>query len=131
MITGFSREARGGQVMILTVLALGGTILGATTIAGLLMLYQLRQTSDLASSAKAITAADAGIEWSFYNLFCKEASKDPCPMPPLDTFSNGASVKVTCYDSAGQDADCAGDSVRTIRSIGTSGNASRAFEANF
>ena len=48
--------------MILTVLALGGAVLGATTVAGLLMLYQLRQTSDMANSARAIFAADAGTE---------------------------------------------------------------------
>ncbi len=34
--------------MILAVLALGGTMLGATAIAGFLMLYQIRQSTDFA-----------------------------------------------------------------------------------
>ena len=117
--------------MVLTVLALGGTILGATTIAGLLMLYQLRQTSDLASSAKAITAADAGMEWAFYNLFCKGDSTKPCPAPAPGPFVNGATVVVTCFDAVGEETSCEGDAMRSIRSVGTSGNASRAFEAAF
>jgi hypothetical protein len=117
--------------MVLTVLALGGTILGATTIAGLLMLYQLRQTSDLASSAKAITAADAGMEWAFYNLFCKGDTTKPCPAPEPGPFVNGATVVVSCYDGAGEDVACDSDNMRSIRSVGSAGNASRAFEAAF
>ena len=40
--------SRSGQVMIITILALGGTLLGATTVAGLLTLYQIRNSTDLA-----------------------------------------------------------------------------------
>ena len=46
--------------MLLAVLTLGATMLGATTIAGLLMVYQIRQTTDFENSAKAVFAADAG-----------------------------------------------------------------------
>lgn len=135
--------------MILTVLALGGAILGATTIAGLLMLYQIRQTTDLANSGKAIYAADAGLEWSLYNWFCKD---DPlktgyCPLPSAATWdaktfllTNGASVNVTvtqtCFDNAGHEvASC--DPATTVatsttfKSLGKSGNSSRAFGLTF
>ena len=61
-------KPKSGQVMLITVVALSGTLLGATTIAGLLMLYQLRQASDIANSAKAIMAADAGLEWRIYKF---------------------------------------------------------------
>ena len=43
-----------GQVMLLAVLVLSGTILGATTIAGLLMLNQLRQATNIGLSMQAI-----------------------------------------------------------------------------
>ncbi len=121
--------------MILTVLALGGTILGATTIAGLLMLYQLRQTTDMANSARAIFAADAGTEKAFYDLFCaNDSSKLPCPSPDL-TFQNGASVQIVCYDGSGNIIspcpDKSGTPVKRIRTLGHAGDSYRAFEVNF
>jgi|SRR3989344_894756 len=114
-----------GQVMILSVLALGGTILGATTIAGLLMVYQLRSTSDVANSAKAIFAADTGIDWMMYQ-FAKPDSTDSGPM-----FSNGASFTATCYDSFSNAVDCRDPSAVTFHSVGRSGNSYRALELNF
>src|SRR3989338_10873566 len=77
-----------GQIMLLTVLALSGTILGATTIAGLLMVYQIRQSNDIVNSTKAIFAADAGLEWRLYKFFkfdsqaCKDCPDGgACPQP--------------------------------------------------
>ena len=55
--------------MILTVLIVSGTILGATTIAGILMLNQIRQATNVEHSLQAIFAADAGLEWELYNNF--------------------------------------------------------------
>lgn len=114
-----------GQVMILSILAIGGTILGATTIAGLLMVYQLRSTSDVANSAKAIFAADTGIDWMLYQ-FSKPSSTDPAP-----AFSNGASFTATCYDSSSRIVDCRNASAVTFRSVGRSGTSYRALELNF
>jgi hypothetical protein len=51
-----------GQAMVLTTVMLGGLMLIATSIAGLLMFYQLKQANDAASSAAGIFAADAGLE---------------------------------------------------------------------
>ena len=116
--------------MLLTILALGSTLLGATTIAGLLMLYQIRQATDLGNSAKAIFAADAGIEQAYYNLSCAEdPSKDPCPAES-PVFTNGASLVVTCFNAI-IEAACSGDEVTRIRSVGHGGSSFRAFEANF
>ncbi len=75
-----------GQAMILATLTLGGTILGVTTIAGLLMTYQIRQTTNLENSAKAIFAADAGIQCGLYNFF----QAPPTPCPTTLTLPNGA-----------------------------------------
>ncbi len=114
-----------GQAMIMTIIALGGTILGATTIAGLLMLYQIRQASDLANSNRSIFAADAGVEWGLYDFF------NPSSTIASPTFSNGAQVTVTCYDSAGASNACSSASTTAIRALGQAGGVSRAFELSF
>ena len=66
-----------GQVMILTVLIVSGTILGATTIAGILMLNQIRQATNVEHSLQAIFAADAGLEWELYNNFVEKSYDKP------------------------------------------------------
>lgn len=138
------KAGREGQVMILTVLALGGAILGATTIAGLLMLYQIRQATDLANSGKAIYAADAGLEWTLYNWFCGPATKSPCPAPSQQVWNsktlplgNNATAEVSqyCFDSLGAQISPCDDSTNasstTFKSLGSSGNSSRAFGLSF
>ncbi len=96
--------------MLLTVLALGGAILGATSIAGLLMLYQIRATTDTAHSAQAVFAADAGTEWAEYVYFCYLAAP-PCADPastPYPSFNTplGATATTTCYDEYGSTTFC-------------------------
>jgi hypothetical protein len=125
-------NGRSGQIMVLTVLALGGTILGATTIAGLLMLYQIRQTTDLSNSARAIFAADAGMEHAFYDLFCSsDSNKSPCPLSSGVVFMNGSSVDILCLDRDNRAIDCNDSGVRRVRAVGRAGSATRAFEAGF
>lgn len=74
--------------MLLTVLIVSGTILGATTIAGLLMLYQIRQATNFGQSLQALFAADAGLEWQLYRLLID----DTYPKPDLSDA--GADVLV-------------------------------------
>ncbi len=73
-----------GQAIILTTVMLGGLMLSATAIAGLLMFYQLRQANDAAGSAMAVFAADAGLEAGSY---CYFYGSDPIPSPPLPNNS--------------------------------------------
>lgn len=115
--------------MILTTLTLGGALMGATTIAGLLMLYQIRQGADVNHSARALFAADAGIEWGLYNLLCSEdPAKQPCPINRVPRFNNGATVTVECLNDAGVRVnDCNPTETVTIKSLGRSGNTARAF----
>lgn len=128
-----------GQVMILTVLTLGSTILGATTIAGLLMLYQIRQSTDLANSGRAVFAADAGVEWALYNFECSLRAGVPCSETAKPVFSNRATLDAVCYDHCGAPTSCTslavlGDSCSgayEVRSVGTAGSASRAFRNAF
>jgi uncharacterized protein YggU (UPF0235/DUF167 family) len=123
------KKNKSGQAMLLAVLALGGTMLGATTIAGFLMLYQIRQATDFENSAKAIFAADAGTEWALYSYF-----KPPqAPLPGTNgTLSNGAMVEISCYDASGTVlATCDTTSSAYAISKGTFGDTKRAFEVDF
>jgi len=103
-----------GQVMLLTVLVLSGTALAATTIAGILMVYQIRQTTNVSDSAKAIFAADSGIEWEAYKF--NKGIPQPAPV-----FTNGASVETQIIPS----------SSLHVKSIGHAGKVSRALELTF
>lgn len=127
------RQGRSGQAMLVAVLALGGSILGATTVAGLLTLYQIRATTDTANSAKAIFAADAGTEWAQYNYYCA-ANPGECPAGATTTqptFSgSGATAAISCYDNYGATgAPIPCDSTSTVVAIssGVANGAERAF----
>ncbi len=73
--------------MLLTTLVLSGVILAASTVAGLLMLYQIRQAGNAAQSASALAAADAGIEYELYKFMTQDCSV------AAPVFKNGATVK--------------------------------------
>ncbi len=112
--------------MLLTVMALGGTLLGATTVAGLLMLYQIRQSTDLQNSAKAIFAADAGLETSLY-----ESQYGSLPGVFNPGFSNGASYNRYCSNASSTPLACSDINVQVIKSVGESGQVVRALQATF
>jgi hypothetical protein len=95
---------RSGQVMLLTVLIVSGAIVGATTIAGLLMLYEMRQATNFSQSLQALFAADSGLEWKLYQLF-----HDAEYPPPAFSPEAQADVVVT------------GDAKTSIRSLGCAG----------
>ena len=122
------RGSRSGQAMLLAVLMLGATMLGATTIAGLLMAYQIRQTTNFADSAKSIFAADSGTEWALYNYF-PNSGQTPTPLPVLS--SSGASTSVTCYDSSSTPSPCTASSSAYGIAAGMSGGTRRAFFVDF
>lgn len=98
-------QKREGQVMLLTVLVLSAVFLSATIIAGLLMVYQLSQVTQVVDSAQAIYAADAAIERALFQIFrCNSdfgsgavclIPGDPStcgPFPPLNNSSNPANI---------------------------------------
>ncbi len=126
-------NGRSGQAMLVAVLALGGAILGATTVAGLLTLYQIRATTDTANSAKSIFAADAGAEWAQFNYYCA-ANPGQCPAgstTTLPTFAgSGASTTVSCYDNyaaTGTPISCNNTSTVVAIANGMANGAERAF----
>ena len=119
MTTSFHPQPRRGQVLMLTTLTIGGVLFGAMTIAGLLMVYQIRQAGDIANSAKAIFAADTGIEWGLYQFFKPGTGATP-------QMQNGTTFTTKCLPVA----DCTDITTAHIISVGTSANAKRAFELN-
>jgi len=118
--------------MILTVLMLGGVILGATTIAGTLLLYQLRATTDSANSAKAIFAADAGVQSALFDFYCADDSR--CNLPGIfasSSFVNKSSVSVECYDASNATTSCGDPNAVSAVTVGTAGQSSRSFFLTF
>src|SRR3989344_1600154 len=111
-----------GQTMILTVLTLGGTLLSISLVAGLLILFQIRQSGDLANSTKALFAADAGVEWYLkhkglvvHPYTFKSTDVDaPLSLDPV-LFSNGASFEVITQSEL------------EAKVIGAAGSSKRAF----
>ena len=81
----------------MSVMMLGGILLSATAIAGLLMKYQIRQTNDAANSAKALFAADAGLESESY---CVIQQKDFLVSNPTSQ-PNCSSYASTTFDDPG------------------------------
>lgn len=125
-------DARSGQAMLIAVLALGGAILGATAVAGLLTLYQIRATTDTANSAKAIFAADAGTEWALFNYYCgMDPSPSQCPSGPYGAEpafgGSGATVAVSCYDTTDDVTLCNDTSTVAAISSGVANGSERAF----
>ncbi len=99
---------RQGQVMLLAVLVISGTILGATTIAGMLMLNQLRQATNIGLSMQAIFAADTGIEWELFKLFKPD---DAINNPTLAPVMENKTCLLTKLDGVGiKSIGCAGGS---------------------
>jgi hypothetical protein len=124
------QSGRSGQAMLIAVLALGGAILGATSIAGLLTLYQIRSTTDSENSAKAIFAADTGVNWALDDYF---QSSTAGTMPATLQFS-GATINVTCYDVNESSTPCDGSGATpplTAISEGASLGSRRAFLLQF
>ena len=129
------KNKRSGQAMLIAVLSLGGAILGATAIAGFLTLYQIRDTTDSENSAKAIFAADSGVEWAQFNYYCTSENRCPDVTPGLSTyptssFSNGAAATINCYSdysAAGSSTTCSASSTVVAISTGVSLDSERAF----
>ena len=133
---------KNGQAMLIATLAFSGAILGATTIAGLLMLYQIRATRDSGNSAKAIFAADAGVEWALFDFYC-DATSPTNPVSrcmgsqreqvPEGTLGNNATVQVTCYDSSGVTTSTCSATGTVVSAVtrGAYTDAKRAFYLNF
>lgn len=75
------RKKNSGQLMLITVLLLGGVIMSAASLLGFLIVYKMRQATDIGDSAKAFFASDTGKEWELYQALKlgERLSFDGCP----------------------------------------------------
>ncbi len=81
--------------MILSVVILGGVLLSTGAIAGLLTVYQIRASNDAVNSAKAVFAADAGIEAASWCLFKDCSPYSSSDLPPVDFDDSGVSFEAS------------------------------------
>ena len=103
-----------GIALLLTIIILSIVMLIAVLITTIVTM-QLKLSSDINDSTKAIYAADSGIEWQLYQI----RTGAPAAMP---TMSNGATLTVTVTGSYPN---------FTIKSLGSYGTVKRQFEVNF
>lgn len=110
----YNLQPNTGQTMILTVLVFSSTLLSVTLIGGFIMLYQIRHAGDFTNSARAIFAADTGVNWwtCFSSGGCTTPANSSLTINGL--FDNGASFEIK-EETAG------------IKVIGRAGNSKRAF----
>ena len=107
-----------GQVMLLSIMIIGTSIMVVTIIAGYLIVQRLRFSSNMADSAKAVFAADAGIECELYRIF-----KNPAFDCNVLIFEDTLTTVSTLFDSIGP--------INYIKSTGTSNKSKRAFYLNY
>ena len=119
------KENKKGQVMVLTVMMISGAVLSATAIVGLLTLYQVRHSAGVIDSAKALFAADAGVECALMQH--KDAVSRGCSDGQITKLSDNMTQFVihNITDSATP------PNIIGARSVGTYLKTSRSFEAQF
>ena len=115
------RGKNSGQVMIMVIIMIGGILLSATAITGILMVYQIRQANDAGSSAQAFFAADAALEWQLANVY--KNYTDPLVLENGTTATSNFEIITDPLDS--------NISVIDFTSQGFSGNTVRSLETVF
>jgi hypothetical protein len=65
--------------MLFMILVLGSIIMMTTSLAGLLMVFELRQVADAQATGAAIFAADTGIECVLFQEFGADKVLSGCP----------------------------------------------------
>src|SRR4030042_6713112 len=95
-----------GQVMRVSIMILGGIMLSASVIGGVLVLHQIRQVRGAEASAKAVFASDTGLEyasWCFFKAGCDTGTLE-VPVSCTDaevSFDKGACFTLTSSVGAG------------------------------
>ncbi len=112
-----------GQVMLVVILSLGAVMIGANVISGFLINNQIKQATNIVDSAKAIYAADAGIEAGYYSF----ATGNNVNL----TFSNKASSTIKCFDINNNNVACNSASAAFIIGQGYAGKVTRALRLDF
>lgn len=100
--------------MILTITIVVGALVGATAVAGSMMVRQIRQSTQSIDSTRAIFAAETGIEAALYKQF--KNSDYTIPTLPLGKSKAEFKVVVT-KDSGGLKIKSVGKSKTSVRAL--------------
>ena len=114
------KQSEVGQTMLLTVMLITSVILSSTAISALLVLFQLRQVSDVKASTQAIFAADSGLECILYEKVRGGENYSNCGATGEIKLDNGASYVVISNDTG-----------TSFKSVGRAGRSARALEIGF
>lgn len=109
--------------MLMSVLLISGAILAVSALASSLVLQQLKKSTAAGESARAVFAADAGIERALWERYHDSAIQAGCasstfPFPP-ETLTNDST-----YTTIIKNCDYAS-------SLGEYGRSARAFHVSF
>jgi hypothetical protein len=130
----FFIKKRDGQVMFLTVVVLGVIVASVTVVAGLLMSYQIKRSADVSHSARAVFAADAGVECMLFQMFYEgktgAEAKVLCDNEGLSSeFENEASFSIETSEE--ESLSGVGSGIpRDFSSTGKYGSAIRTIKIN-
>ena len=112
------KNQNSGQIMLLSIVIIGTSILVVSIVAGYLMVQRLRFSSNMVDSAKAVFAADAGIECELYNV------SNPGAFNCNDS-------NVLNFDDPLVSVQTTSDMVSYVKSTGTSNKSKRAFYLSY
>ena len=113
--------------MLLSVLLISTAVLGAASLAGLLVLFQLRQTGDAETSAQAIFAADAGIERVLYERYQNPAVTGQCDAGETVAFNMSSENEPDIFTTANVQYLVVGD-CDEAKSAALAGRSARALQ---
>lgn len=119
------KKNKKGQVMIIVSLSLGGVMMISSLVGGILILNQLRQSKNIIDSTKAIYAADAALEYGFYQFKGNNRAENPI-------LNNQTQAITKCFDKDMKNIDCK-DSENVVYIIGKGQTSliTRAFQMSF
>lgn len=121
-----------GQIMLMSVLLICGAILGVSALASTLVLQQIKKSTATGESARAVFAAEAGIERALYYRYQETRWVNDVEVPACSVESNPDLDGVLQVDTE----HTAKYTIRTdgcasASSLGESGRSARAFSILF
>ncbi|MEX1014372.1 MAG: hypothetical protein WDZ80_04395 [Candidatus Paceibacterota bacterium] len=127
-----------GQVMLISILILGGIMIASTAIGSALLIFQIKQVNNAGDSAIALFAADSGIEAVTWCFFDKSEDKGNCTVPErvVDSFCPADNLPEVDFEdsSISLETNCVWDKVEgvvTITSRASKAGATRILQAQF
>lgn len=96
----------------------------SSLVGGILILNQLRQSKNIIDSAKAVYAADAALEYGFYQFMGNSKAGPP-------VLNNQTQAITKCFDKDMKNLDCNNSEVAYIIGKGQTSLISRALQMSF